>query len=62
MLAGPDGGKKRELRERIRRYGVERAFRLLGPRKDVPEILAGWADVLVLPSWPTRCRWWSWRP
>ena len=49
VLAGPDGGKGREVISKINQYGLHDSFRILGNRNDVPDILAA-SDMLVLPS------------
>jgi len=49
VLAGPDGGERRRLGKRIRQLGIEQSVHLLGPRKDVHDILRA-SDVLVVPS------------
>jgi glycosyltransferase involved in cell wall biosynthesis len=49
VLAGRDGGAAAEVRRLIDRYALGSAVRWLGPRSDVPAILAA-SDLLVLPS------------
>ena len=49
LVAGPDGGQLPELRHELHRAGVARAFRILGYRPDVLEIMSC-SDVLALPS------------
>jgi glycosyltransferase involved in cell wall biosynthesis len=49
VFAGRDGGKTREVTRRIGRYGIQEACRLLGPRDDIPDILAA-SDMIVLPA------------
>jgi glycosyltransferase involved in cell wall biosynthesis len=49
VLAGPDGGKGREVISKINQCGMHDSFRILGNRNDVPDILAA-SDMLVLPS------------
>jgi glycosyltransferase involved in cell wall biosynthesis len=48
VLAG-DGPQRSEIEAAISRLGISESVRLLGDRRDVPEILAG-IDVAVLPS------------
>jgi glycosyltransferase involved in cell wall biosynthesis len=49
VLAGPDGGRRREVMAKIHEHGMASSFRLLGIRHDIPDILAA-SDMLVLPS------------
>jgi len=49
VLAGGDGGEAREAARRIDSLGINDAVQLLGPRSDVPDILAA-TDVFVLPA------------
>ncbi len=44
-----EGELQRNLEEQIRSLGLQERVKLLGPRTDVPELLAG-MDVFVLPS------------
>ena len=48
MLAG-EGPLRGEIEERVKSAGLEGRFRLLGLRRDVPELLRA-LDLLVLPS------------
>lgn len=49
VLVGTDVGGERPLRERARALGIEHAFRFLGFRNDVMDVI-GTADVLIHPS------------
>jgi glycosyltransferase involved in cell wall biosynthesis len=49
VLAGPEGGKGREVISKINNSGMRDSFRILGNRSDVPNILSA-SDMLVLPS------------
>ena len=49
LVAGRDGGGTPELREAMRRLGIDESVTLLGARSDVADLLAA-ADVFVLPS------------
>lgn len=49
-LAGRDGGVRREVRRAIAAAGLTANVHLLGPRDDVPRLLAS-CDLMVLPSW-----------
>jgi glycosyltransferase involved in cell wall biosynthesis len=49
VMAGPDGGKGREVISKINQCGMRDSFRILGNRSDIPDILAA-SDMLVLPS------------
>jgi glycosyltransferase involved in cell wall biosynthesis len=49
VLAGPDGGRGREVLRKVRQYGIHHAFHILGYRNDVPDILAA-SDLLALPT------------
>jgi glycosyltransferase involved in cell wall biosynthesis len=48
LLVG-EGALADSLREQIRRAGLEESVQLLGPRRDIPELLAA-SDLFVLPS------------
>jgi glycosyltransferase involved in cell wall biosynthesis len=49
LVAGREGNQTAMLRARATRLGVEGKVRFLGPRSDVPDLLAA-ADVFVAPS------------
>ncbi len=49
VVAGRDGGARREIAARIREHDLGRNAILAGPRGDVPSLLMG-ADLLVHPS------------
>ncbi len=49
VLAGPEGGKGREVMIQINKCRIRDSFRILGNRNDVPHILSA-SDMLVLPS------------
>ncbi|MBN1823299.1 MAG: glycosyltransferase [Endomicrobiales bacterium] len=48
VIAG-DGPQRRLIENRIKKYGIERRFRLLGMREDVQDLLPA-CDVFLLPS------------
>jgi glycosyltransferase involved in cell wall biosynthesis len=49
VVAGRDGNQTPLLRATVARLGLERAVAFLGPRDDVPDLLAA-ADTVVIPS------------
>jgi glycosyltransferase involved in cell wall biosynthesis len=49
VIAGPDGGSKRELVAQAVQFGIDRQVRFLGARSDVPRVLRA-LDVFAMPS------------
>ena len=49
LLVG-DGELRSEIESQVRTLGLERNFRFAGMRRDVPRLMMGAMDVLVLPS------------
>lgn len=49
IIAGPDGGSKKELRAKAASLGIKRHVRFIGSRSDVPEVLRA-LDVFAMPS------------
>ncbi|MGH7899421.1 MAG: glycosyltransferase [Candidatus Binatia bacterium] len=49
LVAGPDGGSRRDLEQEARALGIAGRVAFLGPRRDVPELLRAF-DVFVLTS------------
>lgn len=49
LLAGGGEAMRERLQERVQSWGLANRILLLGPRQDVPELMAG-ADLLLFPS------------
>ena len=49
LLVGEDRGIRKDLEQKVSRFGIGQSFRFLGRRNDVPALLAA-SDISVLPS------------
>jgi glycosyltransferase involved in cell wall biosynthesis len=49
VIAGPDGGSRKELMAQAASFGIAKNVRFIGSRADVPEVLSA-LDVFTMPS------------